>query len=196
MATGADSPRPCVFLDRDGTLVEDSGYVHRVEDLRILPGVSKGLAALRSAGYWLIVLTNQSGVARGYYDEPAVERFHAALSLQLGAAAAPDAYYYCPFHPAAVSERYRRVSRLRKPDIGMVELACRDFAIDVAGSYMIGDQASDVELAHRAGIRALWLPGPATVAEATPEGCRRCPDFADATRHILDQARTGPLYPA
>lgn len=178
--------RGCVFLDRDGTLVDDPGYVYRTEDLRILPGVAEGLAALRRAGLWLIVITNQSGVARGYFHEADVISFHAHLSAQLGPDAAPDAYYYCPFHPDAIDLRYRRESSLRKPGLGMYALARHDFAIDTSRSWMVGDKPVDVEFAQHAGLRAIWLTDD---REPPSHLCRDAyvcrPDFASATQTIL-----------
>jgi D-glycero-D-manno-heptose 1,7-bisphosphate phosphatase len=194
MVTGADSPaahggKACVFLDRDGTLIEDAGYVHRLEDLKVLPNVPECLAALRRAGLLLIVVTNQSGVARGYYGEAQVERFHAQLSAQLGAAAAPDAYYYCPFHPDALEPAYRRDSPLRKPDIGMFASARRDFAIAAERSFMVGDKPSDIEFAQRAGMRGVQVTGLGTdarlIASAAGAYLLR-PDFVAATRAILE----------
>jgi D-glycero-D-manno-heptose 1,7-bisphosphate phosphatase len=149
--------RACVFLDRDGTLIVDHGYVHLPKQLELLPHVVSGLTALRQAGFLLIVVTNQSGVARGYYDEAHIERFHRYLNEQLGPAAAPDAYYYCPYHPDAVRAEYRRASSLRKPDIGMFERARQDFPIAVARSFMIGDKDIDMEFAARAGLRGILL---------------------------------------
>ena len=183
MVTAADGgERACVFLDRDGTLIEDRGYVHLPEQVRILPGVREGLAALRRAGCLLIVVTNQSGVARGYYDEAAVERCHVHLSAQLGAAAAPDAYYYCPFHPDAVHAEYRRTSELRKPGIGMYERACAEHAIDRQRSFMIGDKALDIEFGRRARLR------PILVGDAEPvpgDDFVRAADFTSAAASVL-----------
>jgi len=144
--------KPAVFLDRDGTLVRDDGYVHAIEDLEVLPHVAEGLALLKQAGFLLIVVTNQSGVARGLYGEEDVQRFHAELNVRLGAEAAIDAFYYCPYHPDGTVPHYRRTSPLRKPDIGMFHSACRDFPIAVERSYMIGDRESDAGFAARAGL--------------------------------------------
>jgi D-glycero-D-manno-heptose 1,7-bisphosphate phosphatase len=137
--------------------VRDDGYVHAIEDLEILPHVAAGLSALKRAGFLLIVVTNQSGVARGLYAEADVARFHAELNARLGPAAAIDAFYYCPFHPEAVLPQYRRVSALRKPDIGMFHEACRDFRIAVERSFMIGDRQSDAEFGTRAGLRPILI---------------------------------------
>ena len=144
--------RATVFLDRDGTLIEDAGYVHLAQDLVVLPGVIDGLQRLKTAGFLLVVVTNQSGVARGYYSEAVVEEFHRSLNAALGPAAAIDAFYYCPYHPDATLAEYRRDSVLRKPAIGMFEQARADFAISPQDSYMVGDRLSDIEFGQRAGL--------------------------------------------
>jgi D-glycero-D-manno-heptose 1,7-bisphosphate phosphatase len=151
--------------------------------------VREGLAKLKAAGLCLVVLTNQSGVARGYFGEDDVRAFHAELNQQLGPTAAIDAFYYCPFHPDAVEPRYRSDSRLRKPEVGMYELACSEHPIDRARSYIIGDRWLDMELGRRAGLRACLVPSPQHEAEAdrttTPAFLTR-PDFASAVSTILD----------
>lgn len=179
------APRACVFLDRDGTLNQDAGYVYRPEQLVLLPGVPEGLTALRAAGFLLIVVTNQSGVARGMYSEDDVQRFHQHMSARLGPAAAPDAYYHCPFHPDAVLESYRQDSPLRKPGTGMFERACREFAIAPAQSFMLGDKPLDVEFGRRAGLRSILIAGQ---AEPGPHLVK--PNFASAIDSIL-ALRTG-----
>ena len=147
-----------MFLDRDGTINLDSGFVHRQEDLVLLPGALQALAELKRAGFLLIVVTNQSAVARGYCSEADVVRFHAHMNTVLAAeGAAIDAFYYCPHLPDADVVAYRRDSALRKPDIGMFHAACSDFPIDVAASFMIGDRLSDVQFAARAGLRAILV---------------------------------------
>lgn len=180
--------RPCIFLDRDGTLVEDKGYVHRVEDLVVLPHVQAGLARLKAAGYLLIVVTNQSGVARGLYPELAVHTFHTALNQQLGAAAAIDAFYYCPYHIAGSVSEFARESPLRKPDIGMFHAAMADHAIDREASYMIGDRAIDLEFARRAGLRAV-LVGRAAPDDVSGARVLLARDLEDAAEQILAGAR-------
>lgn len=172
----SEAARPAVFLDRDGTLVRDDGYVHAIADLEILAHVAAGLSALKRAGFLLIVVTNQSGVARGLYAEADVVRFHAELNARLGPAAEIDAFYFCPFHPEAVLPQYRQASRLRKPDIGMFHEACRDFAIAVERSYMIGDRKSDAEFGARAGLH------PILIGESVES-------FAQAADFILGDAR-------
>ena len=166
--------RPCVFLDRDGTLIEDPGYVHRSEDLVLLPGVAAGPGRLKRAGYLLIVVTNQSGVAHGLYPESAVHAMHARLNQELGREAAIDAFYYAPYHPEAALPEYRRSSELRKPAIGMFQRARDEHAIELGRSYMVGDRESDLEFGRRAGLRPILVrtghgrehPGAADLAVA------------------------------
>lgn len=176
------APRPAVFLDRDGTLVRDDGYVHKVEELELLPHVADGLRALKHAGFLLIVVTNQSGVARGLFGEEDVRRFHAALNARLGAEAAIDAFYYCPYHPEGSVPQYRKRSALRKPDLGMFHAACKDFALAVERSYMIGDRATDAEFGRRAGMCPILL------GAARDESALRADDFAQAVEIILARA--------
>jgi len=151
--------KPAVFLDRDGTLVRDDGYVHAIVELEVLPQVVEGLSALKRAGFLLIVVTNQSGVARGLYGEEDVVRFHDELNVRLGAAAAIDAFYYCPYHPEGTVPQYRKHSVLRKPEIGMFQAACNDFPIAVERSYMIGDRPLDAEFGRRAGLYPILVRG-------------------------------------
>jgi D-glycero-D-manno-heptose 1,7-bisphosphate phosphatase len=182
-----------VFLDRDGTINQDSGFVHRPEDLVLLPGAPQALAALKRAGFLLIVVTNQSGVARGHFSEVDVARFHAHMNEVLaGHGAAIDAFYYCPDLPDAFVAAYRRDSALRKPDVGMFRAACRDFSIAVAASYMVGDRLSDIEFAARAGLRAILVrTGKGAEDEPLVEASEVVivDDLAQAARWVLDEAR-------
>jgi D-glycero-D-manno-heptose 1,7-bisphosphate phosphatase len=153
-------PRAAVFLDRDGTINVDSGYVWHPRDLVLIAGSAAAIRRLNLADYLVIVVTNQSGVARGYFDEAAIHRFHQALSAQLAVAGARiDRFYFCPFHPTCGQGLHRRSSRLRKPEIGMFELATRDFSISVSRSWMVGDQAVDMEFARRSGLRRILVTG-------------------------------------
>ena len=146
--------QPAIFLDRDGVLNVDTGYVYRLEDLKLLPGVPAALAALKSAGYLLIVVTNQSGVARGLYEMADVEAFHRALSRALLAAGsvAPDDYLVCPHHPEAAVPDFRLDCDCRKPKPGMLKAAADRYGIDLAGSAMIGDRPSDMAAGQAAGV--------------------------------------------
>jgi D-glycero-D-manno-heptose 1,7-bisphosphate phosphatase len=152
--TAALRMRPAAFLDRDGVLNEDRGYTHRVADLAWMPGAKSAIRLLNDRGYRVIVVTNQAGVARGYYDEPAVLDFHAAMQEQLAPDGAYiDAFYHCPYHadgcvPAFTVDNHPD----RKPNPGMLLQAMTDWSVDKAGSFLIGDSATDIEAATRAGI--------------------------------------------
>ncbi len=162
--------RPAVFLDRDGTLIEERNYLDRLELIAPFAGTASALARLRDAGFALVVVTNQAGVARGYFDEAFVRRAHehlAALFARDGIVL--DGYYYCPHHPEGTVEPYRRVCGCRKPAPGMVEQAARDLDLDVARSYVIGDKWIDVELARSAGARGILVrTGYGATIEAEP----------------------------
>jgi len=153
--------RPALFLDRDGVLNEDRGYVHRWEDFRWIPGAREAVAAFNARDWWVFVVTNQSGVGRGYYPEDDVHALHARMLEELAAAGARiDAFYQCPFHPEALEDRYRHPDPPdRKPNPGMLLRAMAEWPVDTARSVMVGDKAIDVEAGRRAGVRALLFPG-------------------------------------
>ena len=148
--------RPALFLDRDGVLNEDRGYVHRW-----IPGAREAVAAFNARNWWVFVVTNQSGVGRGYYPEADVLALHARMEADLAAAGARiDAFYHCPFHPEALEDRYRHPDPPdRKPNPGMLLRAMADWPVDAARSVMVGDKAIDLEAGQRAGVRSLLFPG-------------------------------------
>jgi D-glycero-D-manno-heptose 1,7-bisphosphate phosphatase len=154
-------PRPALFLDRDGVLNEDRGFVYRWEDFRWIPGAREVVAAFNRAGWLVIVVTNQSGVGRGFYSEEAVNVLHARMSEDLASAGAHiDAFYYAPHHPDAPVEAYRHPDPpLRKPNPGMILQALQDWPIDREASLLIGDKPSDLEAALRAGVRGVLFEG-------------------------------------
>jgi D-glycero-D-manno-heptose 1,7-bisphosphate phosphatase len=149
------------ILDRDGVLNLDLGYVHRPDQLVLVDGAAKAVRRLNDAGWAVAAVTNQSGVARGLFDEAQVGRFHAAMDAALAASGARiDAWYYCPFHPDAVVPAYRHADHPdRKPNPGMVLRALADFAMPPERAFLIGDQASDIEAARRAGVRGHLFEG-------------------------------------
>lgn len=155
------APRPALFLDRDGVLNEDLGYVYRWEDFRWIPGARETIAAFNAAGWLVIVVTNQSGVGRGYYTEADVHELHRRMRDELKAAGAHiDAFYHAPHHPEAADEAYRHPDPpLRKPNPGMLLQAMQDWPIDREASLMIGDKPSDLEAALRAGVRGVLFGG-------------------------------------
>ena len=153
--------KPAVFLDRDGTLIEEVDYLRRLDQMALFPWTIDALRLLNRAGFITVVVTNQSAVARGIVPDAFVRETHAALDAVVTAGGARiDGYYFCPHHPEALDERYRSACRCRKPGPGMIEQAAADLGLDVARSWMIGDRWLDVETGRNAGTRSI-LVGPA-----------------------------------
>lgn len=147
-----------VFLDRDGTLNEEVNYLHKPEDLKILPGVSQALAELRKAGFRLVVVTNQAGVARGYYTEEDVKSLHRYMNRLLEQEGARiDRFYYCPHHPVHGIGPYRINCECRKPGTGMFCQAEEAFEVDREHSYMIGDKLLDTEAGKAYGLTSVLV---------------------------------------
>jgi D-glycero-D-manno-heptose 1,7-bisphosphate phosphatase len=158
-AAGAGAPRqgihqrPAVFLDRDGTLNHDSGYVYRIADFRWLPGVMNAIRRLNDAGYYVFIVTNQSGVARGIYDEAAIRDLHRWMNEELHAADAHvDDIRYCPHHPLGSVAAYRTTCPCRKPAAGMLLDLMNAWPVIREASIMIGDKESDAAAGRAAGI--------------------------------------------
>lgn len=146
--TGAGARQPAAFLDRDGVLNVDVGYAYRPDQLRWVPGAQEAVRLLNQAGYYVIVISNQSGVARGYFDEASVRAFHNHMQSALAASAAHiDAFYYCPHHPDGTVNALAIHCRCRKPGTGMLEQATRELPIDLATSFLIGDKDDDMTAA-------------------------------------------------
>ncbi len=189
-----------VFLDRDGTLNEEVHYLHKPEDLKILPGVPRALRMLREAGFRLVVITNQAGVARGYYTCQDVEKLHRYMNELLEKEnAGIDGFYYCPHHPDYGIGIYKKACRCRKPGIGMFEAAEKDFSVDKAHSYMIGDKRLDIEAGRNYGVFSILVGtgyGAELMTETTEKGEKPFYDFyaetlVDAAEYILAAERSG-----
>ncbi len=152
--------RRAVFLDRDGVLNVDTHYLHRIADVIWVPGAKEAVALLTRLEYDLFIVTNQSGVARGYYTEEDVQLLHEWMCQQLaGAGGKITAVYYCPFLEGAPVEKYNKKSNWRKPAPGMILQAARDYPVDLSRSFMIGDGVRDIECAHAAGIDGYLFQG-------------------------------------
>ncbi|HEY9723009.1 MAG TPA: HAD family hydrolase [Oscillatoriaceae cyanobacterium] len=151
-------PKPAVFLDRDGTLNVEAGYIRNLDDLRLMPGAADAIRRLNAVGVPAILATNQSGPARGYYPESWVQALNARLMSLLAAEGAHlDDVFYCPHHPEGVVEAFTQDCRCRKPETGMLEDAAAKHGLDLSACYMIGDKSTDVEVGQRAGCRTVLL---------------------------------------
>jgi D,D-heptose 1,7-bisphosphate phosphatase len=172
--------RPTAFLDRDGVLNHDTGYLHRIEDVVWKPGAIEAVRRLNDAGYLVIVVTNQAGVARGYYSEEAVQSLHSWMNTELiRSGAHVDAFYYCPYHEDGVVPGYDKFHTDRKPGPGMILKAFQEWDIDRSASFVIGDKMSDIGAAANTN-----LPG-----YLYTEG-----NLDDLVRSILKKSRTVDVY--
>jgi D-glycero-D-manno-heptose 1,7-bisphosphate phosphatase len=152
------SRNKAVFLDRDGTMIEDVGYLDRLERLELFPYTIDAVRLLNATGYKVVVVTSQNGVANGVLTEDFLAESHEHLSALFGAAGAKvDGYYYCPHSPHATVEQYRTECECRKPKPGMILTAARDHAIDLSQSIVIGDRWRDIEMGLAAGTKAMLV---------------------------------------
>jgi len=143
-----------VFLDRDGTIIEDVGYLNSPDKISFIPGSIDAVQALNRAGYKVIVISNQSGVARGHFTEDMLQTIDKVIHRGLlHGGAHIDAHYYCPHHPEHGVYPYMQECDCRKPNTGLILQAQNKFDIDLKDSFMIGDKATDIELGKRAGVR-------------------------------------------
>lgn len=147
--------RQVLFLDRDGVINVDVGYLSNPEQLEFIPGAIDAMKEAQKRGYDIIVVTNQSGVARGFYTEQEVVALHEEMSRRLEAQGVTIlAYYYCPHHPEGKVEAYTKTCECRKPSPGMLRKAIEEWNVDVDGSFLVGDKPSDVQAAESIGMRA------------------------------------------
>ena len=149
------SSRRAVFIDRDGTLAHEVGYVNHVSRFRLFPWAVDSVRLLNGAGLLAVVVTNQAGVARGYFPESLIADVHGLMSAAMEAGGARlDGIYYCPHHPTAGEAPYRQDCDCRKPRPGLLRRAANDLGIDLARSWVVGDRDADVALARSVGARA------------------------------------------
>lgn len=162
--------RPALFLDRDGVINIDRGYVSRIGDFEFIEGAAEAIAAFNKRGWYVFVVTNQSGIARNYYTEDDMHALHAWMQERLAEKGARiDRIYFCPFHEEGENLRYRKDSFDRKPKPGMLLRAMSDFPVKREASFLIGDKDADIEAAKAAGIAGYLFTGGnlATFAEWT-----------------------------
>ena len=147
-----------VFLDRDGTINTDVGYLNHPDQLELIPRSALAIKLLNEAGFKTVVITNQAGIAKGLLQETLLPEIHQRLSMLLDKEGARiDRFYYCPHHPEAAVEQYRIDCQCRKPFPGLVLQAAAELGIDATRSYVIGDKSCDIELAHNVGARAIMV---------------------------------------
>jgi len=150
--------RPAIFLDRDGTITDEVGYINHISRAQMFPWAPEAIRRLKSTGLPVIVVTNQSGVGRGYFTEELVNQVHHKLQNELAAEDTKlDAFFYCPHHPTAVVEAYRRECRCRKPSTGMADEAAERFGLDLSASYVVGDTYRDMQMGFNIGARTVLL---------------------------------------
>jgi D-glycero-D-manno-heptose 1,7-bisphosphate phosphatase len=182
-----DGPRPAVFLDRDGTIIQERGYLERLEHLDIFPWTGDALRLLKRAGFATVVVTNQSAIARGLIDEAFLRHVHQSIDARLmSSGGGIDRYYFCPHFLKSRIARYQQACTCRKPAPGMIEQACREMDLDPRRSVMVGDRWTDVACGQAAGTRTILIRSGHGLSEAyaePPEGVR-----ADAILNNLMEA--------
>jgi len=150
--------RRAVFIDRDGTISEEVGYVNHVSRYRVLPFAAEAVRTLNERGWLAVLVTNQAGVARGYFKEELIGRVHSVLTEELARGGARlDAVYYCPHHPSVGEPPYRLDCDCRKPRPGLIRRAAEEMRLDLSRCWMVGDRYSDTELARNAGVRSAFV---------------------------------------
>ncbi len=176
-----------VFIDRDGTIAKDVPYCSHPEDFKLLPTVGEGIKLLNNIGIKVVVITNQSGIARGYFTEETLQEIHKKMKSDLAFFEAHiDAIYYCPHHPDEHCQ-------CRKPNIGMLKMAARDMEIDLSRSFFIGDRVLDMEAANKAKCKAILVPSEETEKNLLNGDCLSahfdliCPNFYTGANCIVDQ---------
>ena len=147
-----------IFLDRDGTINFDKGYLYRIEDFEFIPGAIDGLKILNDLGFLLIIITNQSGIARGFYDENDFQLLNEWMILQLHEQAVEiSKVYYCPHHPEAIVDKYRKKCGCRKPSLGLFDLSIKEFDLDIDNCWAIGDNLRDLCVCKKYNCKGVLL---------------------------------------
>lgn len=183
--------RRAVFLDRDGTINVEKGYMADPAQVELLPGAAAAISRLAAAGLAVVVVSNQSGIARGRFNEEQMWAVQAEVERQLArAGAALDGFYYCPHHPEGAVERFRQACACRKPATGLIQRAARELELRLEGSFMVGDKRIDVACGRNAGLTSILVRsghpfGPPASPAEEPELV--APDLAAAARWILER---------
>ena len=191
--------RPAVFLDRDGTINEQMGYINHLSRFVLLPGAAEAIGLLNRHGFLAVVVSNQAGAARGYFPLPLIEKTHELLRAALRERSAYlDGVYYCPHHPRSVIPELRVDCVCRKPRTGLIDQACADFDIDMGRSYVVGDRCLDIELAARCGLHGVLVKtgyGRGEIEHLLPSASDKpvylAEDIQDAVRWILEREKPG-----
>ncbi|MFN2166308.1 MAG: D-glycero-alpha-D-manno-heptose-1,7-bisphosphate 7-phosphatase [Anaerolineae bacterium] len=188
--------RRAVFLDRDGTINVEVGYISDPAQVRLLPGAAQAIASIQEAGLAVVAVSNQSGIARGRFGLEQMLSVQAEVERQLReeAGASLDAFYYCPHHPEGVVEPYAVVCDCRKPGIGMLERAAQELSLSLPGSFMVGDKRIDVACGNRAGLTSLLVTSGMPldpVASPAEEPAATLPGLDAAARWILERLTQG-----
>jgi len=189
--------KPAVFIDRDGTINEQLGYINHLSRFVILPGVSEAVRLLNKNNWWAIIVTNQGGLARGYYPMELVDEIHAFLKSSLKEQGAIiDGIFFCPHHPAGVVPEYSTDCDCRKPETGLVDKALEAFDIDMSNSYVVGDRHVDIELASRLNLKGVLVKtgyGQGELEYIIPEKRLKpdhvAEDLLDAVKWILNEEK-------
>ena len=187
--------QPAVFLDRDGTIIDDRSYLSDPAQVKLLPGAADAIRRFSESGYAVVVVSNQSGIARGFFSEEDLSAVHARVEKLLEAqGAALDGAYYCPYldGPEAVVEAYRQASDLRKPKPGMLFQAAREMDIDLSRSWMIGDSASDVAAGQAADCRTILLDSTGDVGETVADRAEHVVANLAEAAEIVQPVRENP----
>ena len=191
--------RPAVFLDRDGTINEQMGYINHPSRFVLLPGITEAIRLLNENDILVIIVSNQSGVARGYFPIALVHEVHEQLTKTLQQEQARiDRILFCPHYRSGSVEEYAIDCECRKPRTGLIEQACAEFDIELANSYVIGDRYTDIELAHRAGLKGILVEtgyGRGDIEHVLPHVARGpdhiAKDLLDAVQWLLKNEKSG-----
>ena len=187
---------PAVFLDRDGTMIEDVGYLDRLQRLKLFPYTIDVIRLLNRAGFKIVVVTSQAGIANGVITEAFVQDAHGEIGRRVAAAGGRiDAFYYCPHSPTAVVDKYRTECDCRKPKPGMIHTAQRDLSLDLSRSFGVGDRWRDIEMVQAAGVTGILVETGYGATEAPRRPASIAPvavvaDLIEATTWILGRAES------